>query len=270
VPRYPNANGWTGFGVVGPMARTVRDVALLLSVMAGPDERDPQSLPHTGEDFAGVTARESLGLRVAWSADLGYAAVDPEVRSLCTAAAKMFESFGCVVEEAHPGFEDPEPLFLDLTAPLRAAACGPYLKEWQDQMDPILVQRIARTQGTTAVDYEYATHRRTALWHIVRRFFEHYEVLLTPTIAVPPFAIGVDFPREIAGRSVSSPLAWFPFAFPFAMTWQPAISVPCGWTRDGLPVGLQIVGRRFADATVLTAAHMFEAECPWTDRRPNL
>jgi amidase len=114
------------------------------------------------------------------------------------------------------------------------------------------VQRIARTQGTTAVDYEYATHRRTTLWHIVRRFFEQYEVLLTPTTAVPPFAIGVDFPREIAGRPVSS------------------ISVPCGWTRDGLPVGLQIVGRRFADATVLTVAHMFEIACPWTHRRPSL
>jgi Asp-tRNA(Asn)/Glu-tRNA(Gln) amidotransferase A subunit family amidase len=252
------------------MARTVRDAALLLSVMAGPDERDPQSLPGMGEDFVAATERESLGLRIAWSADLGYAAVDPEVRFLCTAAAKIFENFGCVIEEAHPGFEDPEPLFLDLTAPLRAAACGPYLTQWRDQMDPILVQRIARTQGTTAVDYEYATHRRTALWHIVRRFFEQYEMLLTPTVAVPPFAIGVDFPREIAGRPVSSPLAWFPFTFPFAMTGQPAISVPCGWTRDGLPVGLQIVGRRFADAAVLTVAHMFEAACPWTHRRPSL
>lgn len=99
------------------MARTVRDAALLLSVMAGPDERDPQSLPDTGDDFAGATQREVQGLRIAWSADLGYAAVDPEVRSLCSAAVKIFENFGCVVDEAHPGFEDPEPLFLDLTAP---------------------------------------------------------------------------------------------------------------------------------------------------------
>jgi aspartyl-tRNA(Asn)/glutamyl-tRNA(Gln) amidotransferase subunit A len=252
------------------MARTVRDAALLFSVMAGPDERDPQSLPDTGEDFVGATEGEIHGLRVAWSADLGYAAVDPEVHYLCAAASKLFENLGCVVEEAHPGFEDPEPLFLDLTAPLRAAVCGPYLAQWQDQMDPILVKRIARTQGTTAVEYEEATHRRTTLWHIVRRFFERYEVLLTPTIAVPPFEIGMDFPAEIAGRAVSSPLAWFPFTFPFAMTGQPAISVPCGWTQEGLPVGLQIVGRRFADATVLRVAHMFETACPWTHRRPSL
>jgi Asp-tRNA(Asn)/Glu-tRNA(Gln) amidotransferase A subunit family amidase len=136
VPRYPSVNGWTSFAVVGPMARTVRDAALLLSVMAGPDERDPQSLPDTGEDFVNATEGGIRGLRAAWSADLGYALVDPEVRSLCAAAAKMFENLGCAVEEAHPGFEDPESLFLDLTAPLRAAMCRPYLAEWRDQMDP--------------------------------------------------------------------------------------------------------------------------------------
>ena len=270
VPNYPSANGWTAFSVVGPMARTVRDAALLLSVMAGPDDRDPLSLPDTGDDYARATEREVRALRVAWSADLGYAAVDPEVQSLCAAAAKMFENFGCVLEEAHPGFEDPEPLFLDLTAPPRAALCGPYLAQWQDQMDPILVQRIGRAQSASAVDYEQATHRRTTFWHVVRRFFARYDLLLTPTTAVPPFAIGVDFPLEIAGRPVSSPLAWIPFTFPFAMTGQPAISVPCGWTKEGLPVGLQIVGRRFADATVLIAAHLFEAARPWTQRRPSL
>jgi Asp-tRNA(Asn)/Glu-tRNA(Gln) amidotransferase A subunit family amidase len=104
----------------------------------------------------------------------------------------------------------------------------------------------------------------------VRLFFERYELLLTPTTAVPPFAIGIDYPTEIAGRPVSSPLAWLPFTFPFSMTGQPAISVPCGWTREGLPVGLQIVGRRFADAAVLRAARMFEIASPWADRRPNL
>jgi Asp-tRNA(Asn)/Glu-tRNA(Gln) amidotransferase A subunit family amidase len=238
--------------------------------MAGPDERDPQSLPDTGEDFVGATEREIHGLRVAWSADLGYASVDPEVQSLGAAAAKMFENLGCVVEEAHPGFEDPALLYLDLTAPLRAAEYGPYLAQWRDQMDPTLVQRIDRTQGITAVAYEQATHRRTTFWHIMRHFFARYEVLLTPTIAVSPFAIGGDFPAEIAGRPVSSPLAWAPFTFPFAITGQPAISVPCGWTQEGLPVGLQIVGRRFADATVLRAAHMFEAACPWAHRRPSL
>ncbi|MBI2370261.1 MAG: amidase [Deltaproteobacteria bacterium] len=268
VPRYPTLNGWTSLSVHGPMARSVRDVVLLLSVMSGPDDRDPQSLPATGEDFARAAEGGVRGLRVAWSPDLGYAAVDQEVRQITEAAAKSFANLGCVVEEAYPGFEDPEALFLDLTAPYRAAGCGDYLPEWKDQMDPILVNRLLRAEGSSAVAYEKATHRRTALWQIVRRFFEQWDLLLTPTVAVPPFAIGISFPSEIAGRRVQSPIAWIPFTFPFNMTGQPAISVPCGWTAEGLPIGLQIVGRRFADATVLRAAAAFEAACPWAHRRP--
>lgn len=270
IPRYPAANAWTTFSVLGPMARTVRDVALLLSVLAGPDDHDPQSFPATGEDFTRAAEGGINGLRVAWSPDLGYAAVESEVRQLCEAAAKAFTTLGCVVEEAHPGFENPEALFFDLSAGLRAAAYGGYLAEWRDQMDPFLVKRIAHAEGLTAADYEKATHRRTALWQTVRQFFERYDLLLTPTTAVPPFAIGITFPTEIAGRPVDSPLAWMPFTFPFNLTGQPVISIPCGWTADGLPVGLQIVGRRFADATVLRAAAAFEAARPWTHRRPQL
>jgi Asp-tRNA(Asn)/Glu-tRNA(Gln) amidotransferase A subunit family amidase len=268
IPRYPAVNAWTTFSVLGPIARTVRDAALLFSVMAGPDDRDPQSLPATGEDFAHAAEGGIRGLRVAWSPDLGYTPVEPEVRQLSEAAAKTFASLGSVVEEAHPPLENPEALFLDLSAPLRAAAYGGYLPEWRDQMDPILVNRILHTERLTAVDYEKATHRRTTLWQKVRKFFERYDLLLTPTIAVAPFRIGIAFPPEIAGQPIDSPLAWFPFTFPFSLTGQPAISVPCGWTAEGLPVGLQIVGRRFADVTVLRAAAAFEAACPWAHRRP--
>mgnify|MGYP001581678734 CR=1 FL=1 len=268
IPLYPSLNGFTGFFVHGSMARTVGDVSLLFSVMSGPDDRDPQSLPATGEDFARAAEGGISGLRVAWTADLGYAAVEPEVRRLIEAAAKSIASLGCVVEEAHPGFEDPEQLFLDLTAPFRAAACGQYLASFKDQMDPILVKRLQMAEGVTAVDYEKASHRRTAFWQIVRRFFERYDLLLTPTAAVAPFAVGIDFPTEIAGRRVQSPLAWLPFTIPFNLTGQPAISVPCGFTRDGLPVGLQIVGRRFADATVLRAAAAWEMVAPWAHLRP--
>jgi len=270
VPCYPSPNGWTSFWGVGPMARTVRDVALLLSVMAGPDDRDPQSLPATGEDFVRAAEGGVRGLRAALSPDLGYAAVEPEVRQLCEAAAKTFATLGCVVEEAHPGFENPETLFLDLSAGLRAAAYGKYLAQWRDRMDPMLVKRIERAEGLTAVDYEKASYRRTALWQTVRKFFEQYDLLLTPTVAVLPFPIGISFPAEIAGRPVDSVLAWMPFTFPFSLTGQPAISVPCGWTTEGLPVGFQIVGRRFADTTVLRAAAAFEAACPWAHRQPGI
>jgi Asp-tRNA(Asn)/Glu-tRNA(Gln) amidotransferase A subunit family amidase len=269
VPRYPAANAWTSFSITGPMGRTVRDVALLLSVFAGPDDRDPMSLPAANEDFARACESRAdgiRGLRVAWSPDLGYAAVDPEVRSLCEAAARAFESLGCALEEAHPGFDDPEPLFLDLTSPMRAAVCEPYLAEWRGEMDPILVGRIERTRGTSAVDFERATHRRTALWLATQRFFARYDLLLTPTTSVAAFPIGQVLPADIAGRPLSTPLGWFPFTYPFNITGHPAITVPGGWTLDGLPVGLQIVGRRFEESTVLGAAAAFETARPWRHR----
>jgi Asp-tRNA(Asn)/Glu-tRNA(Gln) amidotransferase A subunit family amidase len=270
VPRFPNMNNWTNFACIGPMARSVRDVALLLSVMAGPDERDPMSLPLPAESFAHGAEGAVAGLRVAFSADLGYAPLDPEIRAVCAAAARRFTELGCVVEEADPGFEDAEPLFLDLTAPVRAAADSHRLAQWKAEMDPILVDRIERATGMSAVDYEKATQRRTAMWHVLRQFFERFDLLLTPVTALPAIPLEMQYPREIAGRPATSPIAWFPFTFPFTMMAVPAISVPCGVTRDGLPVGLQIVGRRLADSTVLKAAAAFEAIAPWSDRRPAL
>jgi Asp-tRNA(Asn)/Glu-tRNA(Gln) amidotransferase A subunit family amidase len=276
VPNYPSLlapagslNGFTGFFTSGPMARTVRDVALLLAVMAGPDDRDPQSLPATGEDFGRAPEGGIAGLRVAWSPDLGYARVDPEVRAITTAAARAFTALGCAVEEAHPGFSNPESTFLDLASPIRRAACEPYLDTMRQRMDPMLFERITRTDGMSALHHELAQHHRTAHWHIVRRFFERYDVLLTPTLSVAPFPIGSTHPAEIDGQPAAY-FDWFPFTFPFNLTGQPAMSVPCGFTRDGVPVGLQIVGRRFADATVLRAAAAFEAARPWAHRRPTL
>jgi Asp-tRNA(Asn)/Glu-tRNA(Gln) amidotransferase A subunit family amidase len=268
IPTWPAQNGWTSFACVGPLTRTVRDAALFLETLAGPDARDPQSLPATGDSFVRDLERGVKGLRVAWTADLGYATVDPEVRRLTATAARTFEELGCVVEEAHPGFEDALPLFVDLTAPMRAAAAEPHLAEWRDRMDPILVARAEHGQRMSAADWERATYRRTVLWHRVRRFFERHDLLLTPTAAVAAFPIGRTFPETIAGRAQDHPMQWFPFTFPFAITAQPAISVPAGFTSEGLPVGLQIVGPRHADGTVLRAAAAFEAARPWADRRP--
>jgi amidase len=270
VPRYPAANAWTGFSHHGPLARTVRDAALLLSVFAGPDERDPQSLPVTGDDFARAAEGGVRGLRVAWSPDLGYAAVDAEVRRITEGAAKTIAGLGCTMEEAHPGFDDPKQLFIDLTAPYRAAAMEPHVEKWRDQMDPAIISRLDSASAMSAVDFEKAQHRRTALWQILARFFERHDLLVTPTTSVPAFPLGRSFPEAIAGKKLELPIEWFPFTYPFNITGHPAISVPAGWTAEGLPVGLQIVGRRFADATVLRAAAAFEAAAPWAERRPAL
>jgi Asp-tRNA(Asn)/Glu-tRNA(Gln) amidotransferase A subunit family amidase len=270
VPRWPALNGWTGMSHLGPLARTVGDAALALAVWAGPDERDPQSLPATGEDFARAAEGDIRGQRIAWSPDLGYAAVDPEIRSITAAAAKLFVTLGATVEEADPGFDDPLSLFIDLTAPYRAAAMAPHLPQWGDRMDPFLHLRLSHGEKMSAIEWERATHRRTAFWQVVRRFFDRYDLLLTPTTSVAAFPIGLAYPPQIEGRRIDNQLQWFPFTFPFAITGQPAISLPCGFTAAGLPVGLQIVGRRFADAAVLRAAAAFETAQPWAGRRPSL
>lgn len=270
IPRHPAPNGFTSFSCLGPLTRTVRDAALVFSVWAGPDDRDPQSLPAAGEDFARAVDGDIRGLRAAWSADLGFAPIDPEVRRITEGAAKAFASVGTSLDEAHPGFPDPEGLFLDLTAPVRATTLAPHLAKWRDQIDPVLLSRLDHAERMTAIDLERAAQTRTALWHTVRQFFERYDLLITPTLPTAAFPIGRAFPAEIDGRKLDNGLQWLPFTIPFAITGQPAISVPCGFTAGGLPVGLQIIGRRHADAMVLRAAAAFEAVRPWTGRRPQL
>ncbi len=272
VARYPTPNAWSSLLVSGPLARTVRDAALLLQVMSGPDPRDPISLPDTGEDFVAACDRPLGRLRLAWSPDLGFAPVDPRVLAVAERAARAFaDDLGCVVETASPGFDDPARLFLGLTAPLRNAEMGHYLERWADQMDPLLVERLRMAQEVSATEYERLQQRRTELYHQVRRFFERFDLLLTPTVSLPPFPINAPYPpSEVAGRPLNTPVDWFAFTYPFNLTGHPAISVPAGWTDDGLPIGLQIVGPRNADAAVLCAAAAFEAAHPWAQRRPPL
>ncbi|MBI2878208.1 MAG: amidase, partial [Candidatus Rokubacteria bacterium] len=268
VPIYP-ASAAEALSHAGPMTRTVADAALMLEVMAGPDERDRNSLPADGAGYTGAIEGDLRGLRVAWSPDLGYAAVDPEVRALAGAAARRFVDLGCEVEEADPGFGDPQTAWVTLFYGSIAARLDGYLPEWQDRIDPGLLRTVEKLRGLTAFQFAQALFERAALWDATRRFFARYDLLLTPTIAVPAFELGIVGPSEVAGKPVG-PMEWTPFTYPFNLTGQPAASVPCGWTSGGLPVGLQIVGRRHADATVLRASAAFEAACPWADRRPPL
>src|SRR5262249_48658129 len=144
------------------------------------------------------------------------------------------------------------------------------LAKWRDQIDSALLSRLDHAERMTAVDLERAVQARTALWHTVRKFFEQYDLLVTPTLPTAAFPIGPAFPAAIGGTKLDNGLRGLPFTTPFAITAHPAISVPCGFTAGGLPVGLQIIGRRHADATVLRAAAAFEAARPWAGRRPQL
>ncbi len=264
----------------GPMARTVRDAALMLDVIAGPDPRDPFCLPPPTESYLaacddddaakrGPGASASAGravreLRIGWSPDLGYAVVDPEVAGIARAAAQRFAELGCPFDEASPGFADPiwaADQFLWAGAATRAAD---RLVEMADQMDPGFVQAVRMMAERTLFDTARARQVRYDVAARMAEFWGTHDLLVTPTMAGPPF--GLDRTERPYGPS----LGWSPFTYPFNLTGEPAISVPCGWTEAGLPVGLQIVGPRFAEGRVLRAAAAFEAAQPWSDRRPPL
>jgi aspartyl-tRNA(Asn)/glutamyl-tRNA(Gln) amidotransferase subunit A len=258
---------------VGPMTRTVRDAALLLNAIAGPDERDVQSLPQDQTDYLAGCEGGIRGLRIAWSPTLGYAKVDCEVANITDAAAKSFgQTLGCNVELADPGFESPHSFFATLWTMSYALRFEALLPEWKSRMDPDLVRMIARASHLGPSDYGEALAKRLSLWRKTQAFFNRFELLLTPTLPVTAFPAGCGAPEGLSDTVGALPPfpEWLPFTYPWNLTGQPAATVPCGFTRNGLPVGLQIVGRRFADATVLRAAAAFEDAYPWTHKVPPL
>ena len=268
VPSGPGLPGWETFSCSGPMTRTVRDAALMLDATAGPDDRDRHSLPaEAGGSYLEACEAGMAGWSVAWSADLGHARVEPEVAALCEEAAARFESLGCHVEVVMPTWEDPEETFRTLLAAETWAAWGDRLADAAADMDKSLVALLRFGQTITAEQYLRAAGRRSQFWTEVQRFLSRFDLFITPTVAVPPFALAAGFPKEVNGAPVSR-LGWMPFTFPFNLTGQPAASVPVGFTAAGLPVGLQIVGRRHADRAVLAASAAFEAAAPWRERRP--
>jgi len=269
VPKYPGFPGWGTLSHIGPITRTVEDAALAMEIIAGRDDRDHFSLPDRGLRYLPFLGGDLKGLKIAWSKDLGYAHIDPRVLETTEAAVKTFTTLGSSVEAASPEVGNPEKIFSILVAASLAAILQDEMKDWENQIDPALARFVERNKDKSAKEYIEACFKQEEYWHGIWPFFEKYDLLLTPTLAVPPFELGSFGPREIADSKVS-PLNWMAFTYPFNLTGQPAASVPCGWTDDGLPIGLQIVGRRFDDVTVLRAAAAFERASPWVDKRPPL
>jgi aspartyl-tRNA(Asn)/glutamyl-tRNA(Gln) amidotransferase subunit A len=268
--RYPGMSGWESLEHIGPMTRSVADAALMLSVIAGPDPRDRHSIPCGDIDWS-LAARpgELAGLRVAYSSDWGYAAVDPEVRRIAGEAARVFETeLGCVVEAAHPGFADPGEAFWALVAmETDLAGMRAMVEQHGARMSPHVVALV--TRRWTAEEFNAAIIQRKQVTNTMWRFMQRYDLVLTPTLAVAPFALGIQGPERIEGRAVAS-AAWLAFTYPLNLTGQPAASIPAGFTQDGLPVGLQIIGRHLDDAAVLRASAAFERVRPWAGRVPPL
>jgi aspartyl-tRNA(Asn)/glutamyl-tRNA(Gln) amidotransferase subunit A len=268
VPMWPVTNNDYA-SHMGPMARTVADAALMLSVMAGPDEWDRTSLETAPDDYVGKLTAGIKGLKVAFSPDLGGFPVDAEVASVVKQAARAFEDLGCVVDEVKPGFADSHDLIRCLWSAHEAGNYAQYLPQWRDRMDPGLVACIEDGLRYSMVDYVEARGQKLAYWDTVRPLFEKFDLLLTPTLSVAAFPVGRLNPEHWRQHAWDW-IGWASFSYPFNFTGQPAASAPAGFTSDGLPVGLQIVGRRFADLTVLQASAAFEAARPWAQRRPPL
>ncbi|TMQ21440.1 MAG: amidase [Candidatus Rokuibacteriota bacterium] len=268
VPIWPVSNNdYTTH--TGPMTRTVADAALMLGVMAGPDPWDATSLEAPPADYLGLLNRGVRGKRVAFSPDLGGLRVDPEVATLVAAAARAFESLGCKVEEVKPGFADSTDMIRLLWSAHYAGNYGQFLGEWRDRMDPGLVACIEEARRWSAADYVAMRGRKITYWDSVRPLFETYDLLLTPTTSVPALPVGRLNPDGWPQHAWD----WFPwasFSYPFNFTGQPAATVPAGFAANNLPVGLQIVGRRFDEVTVLQAAAAFEQARPWAAKRPQV
>jgi amidase len=270
VPRWPTQLPWQTLSVLGPMARTVEDAALLLSALAGPDSRSPISLEQPGSVFAGSLKREFKGTRIAWTADLGRYPVQPEVVSVCRRALSTFSDLGCVVDEAHPDFSDADEVFQTLRAWMFAFSHGEELKKHRHLMKDTVIWNTEQGLSLTGLDIARAQAKRGELYQRVTEFMDRYEFLILPVSQVAPFPIEVRWVREINGIRMKTYIDWMATCYAITLTSLPAISVPCGFTPDGLPIGLQIVGRRRRDLDVLQLAYAFEQATKFGEKRPEI
>ncbi len=270
VPQSPGFPGlWEGLSVTGPITRTVADAALMLEVMGGYDARYFHSIPQPAAPYLRYVGGDlSLqGLKVAWTPDMGYATVDTNVKKVFEKAVRVFSTLGCELIKDHPAAPDPVAPFSTQVACAMVGQLGPQMADKGHLLDPGLRTWVESNLNINAGDYVRARMLVHDYWSRVSPFFEKYDLLLTPVLAVPPFSVEQYRAFEINGQKVH-PLAWMPFTYPFNMTGQPVASIPCGFTRDNLPIGMQIVGRRYDEGLVLKASAAFEKAQPWADKTP--
>lgn len=242
------------------MARSVRDAAFLLSVIAGPDSRVPISINEPGVSFSRPLERDFTGVRIAWSRNLGRYPVQPIVNEVCDRARTVFDNLGCLVEDAEPDFSDADEVFQVLRAWQTAHVRADDYRRHRELMKDTLVWNIEQGLKLTGPAVAMAEAKRTALFHRVREFFERYDFLVLPVSQVAPFPIEEEWVREINGIPMQTYIDWMATCYAITLTGSPAISVPCGFTPDGLPIGLQIVGPHRADFAVLQIAHALEGK----------
>lgn len=267
VPVYPSDFGWDTLveHVHGPMARTTLDIGYLLRALSGPDDRAPSSMPLQSVDYV-ISASGSVdvrGRKLAFSRDLGgLAPVDTEVAEITATAAKTFEDLGCEVEEQDPDVTDLKVIIASTRGFGMIARYGGYLKTHRDMLTPQLIQQTEAALELDVYAISHAERLRTAYYHRMRRLLEQYDYVLTPTAGVTAFRVDQPLPTEIGGRKTDNFFDTILFQYAFSIVGLPAISIPCGFDSQGLPVGLQIVGRRLSEHSILEAAAGFEAAHP--------
>lgn len=268
VPQVPALDGWDSLSVSGPMARSVEDLALYLSVMAGPDARDPLAIAEDGERFRGALARDFKNVRIAWSPGMGGLPVDKRVSSAIDAQRRVFEDLGCVVEDACPDFRDAHETFMALRAYAFELGLGAVMDQHPGVLKETIVWNIEEGRKLTAPQLARAYKARTALFQRMHDFMQRYDYIVLPVNQMPPFPIEQPYVTEIDGIKMDSYIDWMRSCYLITATSHPAISVPCAFTAEGLPVGMQIVGRHRAEFSLLQIAHAFEQVTRVASRRP--
>lgn len=268
VPVWPADVTWSPTSVQGPMARTVEDVALMLSAIAGPDVRWPISIAQSGDRFRQPLDRDFKDVKIAWSRDFGDLPVEPDVTETIDAQRSKFEDIGCIVEDATPDFRDADAIFKTWRAWQFEIKYSPMLEKYRDQIKATVVWNTEEGQKLTGPDIGRAEVMRTKLYHRMCEFLDKYEFLIVPVNQVPPFDVDVPYIEEINGTKMETYIDWMKSCYYITVTGLPAISVPCGFTKDGLPVGVQIVGRHQADFEVLQLAYAFQQATQFWKQRP--
>ena len=267
--RVPADSGsWSALSVLGPMGRTVSDVALFLSAIAGPDPRSPLSITEDPARFAAPLGRDFRGVRVAWWRGLGGIPVDPEIVRVVNATRSVFERLGCVVEDAEPDFTGVDRAFATLRHTSSYDNYSALVRQRPEWVKETIRWEVAQAERLTAADVGRALARQTKMYDDTRRFFERYEYFVLPVTQVAPFDLTTEYPTHINGTPMGTYIDWMRSCWYISFMASPAISVPAGFTAAGLPVGLQIVGRHREEFSVLQMAYAFEQATRYGERRP--
>jgi len=271
VPKHPSRLAWNTLSVEGAMGRTVQDVALLMQAISGPDARVPISLTEPGSLFARPLGRDFAGTRIAWAPALGgLAPVDAHVVAAMEKQRSTFESLGCATFEAIADFSDAREVFHVQRAMIFAASHAEHLRQHRELLKDTVIWNIEQGLALTAEQIAAAELKRTQMFQRVHEFFERYEFLVLPTAQVLPFPVEEQWVREIDGRPMADYLEWMTSCWLITVTGHPAVSVPCGFSPEGLPIGLQIVGRYRDDFGVLQLAYAFQQATEFWKRAPRL